>query len=242
MKKNQLFAACLFAATCVSSAVAQNTPAATAKVPAKGTANARLQAIEMAGNLVQYGIAKKQPLLLVSAAQILVDNPIAGAVKMEKEEQTKEKEAPAAATTTVKKTGQEVALTPKDVLAKAKELANGDATVLAAIQKVEAAAAKERFGGAAGGAVYTTRRINADSRYSFTCTYVGGRYAELRLSGDGDSDLDFYVFDNNGNLVGSDEDGTDRAYFSWYPPYTMTYRVVVVNRGSVYNVLSILTN
>jgi hypothetical protein len=60
----------------------------------------------------------------------------------------------------------------------------------------------------------------------------------MYLKGDGDSDLDFYLYDSDGDLVESNTDNTDEAHFTWYPDY----KVVVKNHGSVYNVLEILTN
>jgi hypothetical protein len=236
MKKNQLFAACFFALA-LGTVTAQNAPAAAPKVPKMQT-NPRLKTLQMAGDMVQYGLVKKQPLLLVSAAQILMENPV-GDFKIEKEEQAKEAEATTGKTT---KSAQNIDFTPKALLAKAKELANGDATVLAAIQKVETMKAPEVFGGALGGATYASRRINGNSRATLSCTYVGGRYAEMYLKGDGDSDLDFLLYDAYGNLVDSDTDSSDSAHFVWYANQTMTYRVVVVNHGSVYNVLGIWTN
>jgi hypothetical protein len=244
MKKMNFATAYFVAVTCVSPLMAQNAPVAAAKPVAapKMQTNERLKALQMASDMAQYGIAKKQPMLLVSAAQILIENPV-GNLKVEKEEQSKDADAKPNAADKTTKSAQTVAFTSKDLLAKAQEMAKGDATVLAAIQKTEASKAPEvAFGGAISGSVHTTRRVDGYSRYSFTCTYVGGRLAEMYLKGDGDSDLDYYLYDSYGNLVDSDEDSTDSAIFRWYPNSTMTYRVVVRNRGGTYNVFQILTN
>lgn len=66
--------------------------------------------------------------------------------------------------------------------------------------------------------------------------------AEIAVSGDGDTDLDLYVYDSSGNLIESDDDLTDECYVSWTPRWTGTFRVEVVNRGSVYNSYSLRTN
>jgi hypothetical protein len=77
-----------------------------------------------------------------------------------------------------------------------------------------------------------------------------GDYVHIVVAGDGDTDLDLYVFDRNGRVMGSDEDGArfgvdsdevlefypaDLAEVIFRAPYTGTYRIKVVNLGSVYN-------
>ena len=123
---------------------------------------------------------------------------------------------------------------------KAKQMAQNDKELLALIEKTEKSPFKTK--GALGGAIYTSRRVQANFSYSFTVSFAGGRYAEIRIVGDGDTDLDFYVYDQYGYLVGSDEDYTDRAYFTWYPSSTQIYKFVVKNRGNVYNNFRVITN
>ena len=66
--------------------------------------------------------------------------------------------------------------------------------------------------------------------------------AEVCVSGDGDTDLDLYVYDANGNLIGSDTDYTDECVVRWVPAWTGTFIVKVVNRGALYNNFAIWTN
>ncbi len=84
--------------------------------------------------------------------------------------------------------------------------------------------------------------MRAGSSDSFSITFVSGRLAEILVSGDGDTDLDLYVYDSNGNLIASDSDYTDDCYVSWIPAWTGKYTVKVVNRGGVYNRYVIATN
>ena len=62
------------------------------------------------------------------------------------------------------------------------------------------------------------------------------------MSGDGDTDLDLYVYDSNGNLIVKDNDYTDDCYVRWYRKWTGRFIVKIVNRGPVYNRYVIVTN
>ena len=66
--------------------------------------------------------------------------------------------------------------------------------------------------------------------------------AEVCVSGDGDTDLDLYVYDSNGNLIGSDADYSDDCVVRWVPAWTGEFTIKVVNRGAVYNNFAIWTN
>lgn len=61
------------------------------------------------------------------------------------------------------------------------------------------------------------------------------------VRGDGDTDLDVYVYDSNGNLILSDKDYTDDCLMQWTPKANEAYRVVIKNRGRVYNNYTITT-
>lgn len=95
---------------------------------------------------------------------------------------------------------------------------------------------------AVGGPQANTFRLEARSYRTFTVSFVGGRKAEVALLGDGDTDLDLQVYDENGNLVASDEDDTDRCYVSWTPKWTGPFTIKVVNHGWVHNIFRIATN
>lgn len=61
--------------------------------------------------------------------------------------------------------------------------------------------------------------------------FRGGETARVAVAGDGDSDLDLFVYDANGNLVCSDEDDTDRMFCSWQPEASGYYTIEVTNLG-----------
>ncbi len=88
----------------------------------------------------------------------------------------------------------------------------------------------------------TDTRVLAHDTDIFRITFRGGERAEVTVVGDGDTDLDLHVYDENGNLVDRDIDGTDVAYCSWIPRWTGTFRVEVKNWGRVYNRYRLTTN
>ena len=90
-----------------------------------------------------------------------------------------------------------------------------------------------------GGRAYDVHRVEAQSNDYFTLNFRGGEQAVVAIEGDGDTDLDLYVYDENGNLIVSDTGSSDscRVYFT--PRWTGAFRIVVVNRGYVHNVYEI---
>lgn len=63
--------------------------------------------------------------------------------------------------------------------------------------------------------------------------YVGLNDNWVVVDGDGSTDLDCWVYDKNGRLVGSDTDSTDTCVLE--TPGIGNHRVVVKNYGSVTN-------
>jgi hypothetical protein len=60
----------------------------------------------------------------------------------------------------------------------------------------------------------------------------GGETTQLLVAGDGDGDLDCFVYDSDGDLVDSDTDGADACAVEVTPRKMSVYRFKVVNRGS----------
>lgn len=61
--------------------------------------------------------------------------------------------------------------------------------------------------------------------------------AQITIRGDGDTDLDFYVYGPNGNLVFRDVDGTDWTVVNLRPGRRgcVNYKLYVQNHGGVFN-------
>ncbi len=85
-------------------------------------------------------------------------------------------------------------------------------------------------------------RVLSNSTDVYTITFKGGALAEVGISGDGDTDLDLFVYDEYGNLIESSTSTGDDEYVSWYPRWTGKFTIRVKNLGRVYNNYVILTN
>ena len=85
------------------------------------------------------------------------------------------------------------------------------------------------------GPCYDVHRVEARSTDTFYVTFRGGEDAMVVIQGDHDTDLDLYVYDENGNLIGSDTDNTDQCVVGFHPNWTGTFRIEVRNLGYIYN-------
>ena len=198
----------------------------------QGEVSPAVSALRLATDLVKYGYAQQSALPLIDALQIISENPT--------QPLGTEKEGEVADGITQGKSGN-VTLNFNDILASAKEFADGDERLLALIAVVENDA-NGTHRGAVNGPKYTEDVVRANSTDNFKVSFVKGYLAEIALSGDGDTDLDLYVYDSNGNLIASDTDYTDDCYVNWVPAWTGAYTIKVVNRGRVANRYVLVTN
>ena len=113
--------------------------------------------------------------------------------------------------------------------------------VLAAVTVLGVGQARVQAGrlGGPSSAVHSVQAFDTDV---FKVTFVGRRPAVVRVVGDGDTVLNLYVYDENGNLVGSDDDRFGPAVVAWTPRWTGKFIIKVVNRGIVWNRYRIRTN
>ncbi|MEO0480740.1 MAG: hypothetical protein AAF196_14785 [Planctomycetota bacterium] len=93
-----------------------------------------------------------------------------------------------------------------------------------------------------GGPGHSSDRVEANSTDFFNITFKGGELARVFVEGDGDTDLDLYVYDSEGNLMDSDVHTSDVCLARWTPSRTQTFRIEVRNLGSVWNAYEITTN
>ena len=76
-------------------------------------------------------------------------------------------------------------------------------------------------------------KANDTDYYRFYCTR--GEETTVLVIGDGDTDLDLYVYDSNGNLVGYDIDLGDNCVVTWTAKRSGYFKVKVKNLGNVSN-------
>ena len=77
--------------------------------------------------------------------------------------------------------------------------------------------------------------VKANHTDNYRIYFYRGEEAEVLVIGDGDTDLDLYVYDDNGNLVASDTDFSDNCYVSWTPRRSGYFTVKIKNLGNVPN-------
>jgi hypothetical protein len=85
--------------------------------------------------------------------------------------------------------------------------------------------------------------VLANSSDTYKIRFKGGELAVIGVVGDGDTDLDVFVYDSEGNLVVSDVDASDDGGpIQWRPKWTETFYIVIKNKGNVSNNYTLVTN
>jgi hypothetical protein len=75
----------------------------------------------------------------------------------------------------------------------------------------------------------------------YRITFRGGERAEIAVSGGGDTHLDLYVYDENGNLITSGAAASDDEYVRFNPVWRGPFGILR-NLGCVYNQYLFLSN
>ena len=79
------------------------------------------------------------------------------------------------------------------------------------------------------------RRLYGGRTHTYTAYVVAGVPAAVTINGDGDTDLDLYVFNRFGRLVAVDNDDSDYCVVRWVPATSGMVTIRVDNLGSVFN-------
>lgn len=203
------------------------------KPEVNGETSESLAAVKLANQILRYGYENQSTLALLDALQIFSENPTQALNATKQGEIVDE----------TKSEGKKAAVhfDYETVLADAKRFADDDPNLLALIDNIDAEA-KGAQRGNINGPSRDYYAVNGNSYLDYTASFVANQLAEVLLSGDGDTDLDLYVYDSNGNLIASDTDYSDDCYVRWVPAWTGRYTIRIVNRGPVYNRFVILTN
>lgn len=96
--------------------------------------------------------------------------------------------------------------------------------------------------GVTGGPIVHHDSVQAGHFDQYEIAFNGGEVAAVGVDGDDDTDLDLYVYDENGNLVAKDDDLSDHCLVRWVPKWDGKFYIRIYNRGGVYNNYVMATN
>ena len=195
------------------------------------TVSSELSALQTAASLARYGYANYSPTALIEAAKIFADTQVQN-LDADRESGGEPQESK----------GAEVSFNPEQLLIDARKYAGKDKVVLALANKVEKSIKSTSTRGAVGGAKYAEDRVYGKSYVQYQAKFWANELAEVIVIGDGHNDLDLYIYDQNGNLIASDDDYTDQCVCRWIPAWTGTFTIRIVNRGAIYSNYAIATN
>ncbi|MCW2314353.1 hypothetical protein [Rhodoferax antarcticus] len=211
--KTSLVALAILASFAVA-AVAQQGKGSNQGEPAKPTASSQaVESLATAASLVRYGDAHKDALSLITAARIMSQVGSSDSKAEVVAVNPGEKKADKAST--------------EAILARAKQYAGSRADLVALANDVAASGSR----GATGGPGRKTTVVSRGTADVYRVRFNGNEPAMVLASGDGDSDLDLYVLDENGNTVCKDEDTTDTLLCRWTPKWSGVFTIRVKNLG-----------
>jgi hypothetical protein len=124
------------------------------------------------------------------------------------------------------------------LIARAKTLAKGRADLIALANEVESS----RGRGRPEGPYVATTVIRGGVTSVLEMRFEGGTLAVIGISGDGATDLDLYVTDEDGKRVCTAEGDSDDEICRFTPRVTATYRIEVRNRGKIANQFLFVSN
>jgi hypothetical protein len=190
-----------------------------------------LEPLTLAADLAQFGRENEDPAALWSAARILRQYEIESEDR-EKTTEGEQSDEPGS------KEAEPAEFSADALFEEALTLAGDDTPLGGLITESQ----ETRMRGRVGGAACTTDRVLAGSTDIYNVRFRGNSFAEVMVSGDGDTDLDLYVYDENGNEICRDIDYTDSMYCSWNPRWTGPFRLEIVNLGGIWNQYDMCTN
>lgn len=131
------------------------------------------------------------------------------------------------------------------LLEAARDLGGGIESVDALIAGVQALLpdpAEGARGGTDGPATTIGRALAGATDVWDLGAFRGGEPARAIVDGDGDTDLDCFLYDDGDNLIASDDDPTDYCVLSWKPGWTGRFTLHIENTGALWNEYVVTTN
>lgn len=193
-----------------------------------GVKGGAAQAI-LAQDLYALGMAQQDALVVLTAAKLAMGVTF---TDVEREKAT-EGEAVAGG-----EEGGEAPLDGAMMLASARQLAGEDEMLVGLIEDVEAEGSRGRIGGASR----TLSRLPGGQTDVWKVPFYGNSYAEVSVLGDGDSNLDVLITDENRNTICYDVSWSDKVYCDFVPAWNGYFYITVKNTGRKRNSYYLLTN
>ena len=124
------------------------------------------------------------------------------------------------------------------LLARARDYAGGRKDLIALAEDVAKSGARGRVGGISR----TEHIVRGGVEHAVVHQFQGGEPAGVAIRGDGDTDLDLFIFDASGKRLCAADGGTDEEICRWRPADTSEFRIVIKNLGGVSNSYRLWTN
>ena len=194
----------------------------------KTKASSGMSYLSVSARLADIAEANKDPLLMVAAARL---EAMASTTDKEQEKVSGGEGATSGA--------EKPERLPLYVMAE--EFADDDEKLLELIRE-DRVSTSTRTRQLRGGPVAHEDTVFANSTDTYRLVFNSGATAEVAVLGDGDTDLDLRIFDENGNVVCEDLDFTDRTYCNWRPRWRGSFRIEIKNLGAVYNRYTMFAN
>jgi hypothetical protein len=234
--RSRLACACLvvaFASGCAMLRDPIEPPKPAGSAPAD-TGSGILEAISLAAQLAASGQQRQSPLALLAAAELLTHvqpRPLGDAAQMAGADATEPTKA-----------SSPPALEALALVAAAEAMGRGDPRVAEMATRIRQLASERPRGSTSGARGPLVHSVPRASRHTWRITFNAQQSAMVRVRGDGDTDLDCYVYSSSGRLVALDDDYTDYCALNWVPRQQEQFRIVIINRGNVYNRYAFWTN
>jgi len=106
---------------------------------------------------------------------------------------------------------------------------------LALASLIAVATVSTAFASPVAGLLRYSDTVLKHSTDSYNVVIRGGEYTHISFSGDGDTDVDCYVYDSAGNLVVQDINPEDECRMQVYSPFATVITIDLKNLGSVRN-------
>ena len=188
--------------------------------------------LAMAQDLYAYGVEAEDALAVLSAARIT------DAISTEEADREAARTEVEGVDVTDEGRGAEAPVDAATMYATAAQLAGDDEPLQALIAEAQ----EDRARGRIGGPSRTLSHLPGGQMDGFRIPFYGGILAEIAVIGDGDTNLDAVIEDENGNVICIDQSWSDKLYCSFTPIWDGPFHVSVANMGGYRNSYYLITN